>query len=140
MGHWPPGSSPADAQERMFARKVRNGTVNHSAASLCLSCRHATIVKGESIDEEIIKCRMLSNDVDWGGVVHFKVTSCSSYDDKTSISLREMKEIAWEVRTDRVRGIGFISPEERYRQKNEGKKPGEQEEQPLYDPLSKETV
>ena len=35
--------------------------------------------------------------------------SCTSYSDRSQVSLREMEEIAWVLRTDRKRNeIGFV--------------------------------
>ncbi len=86
--------------------KIRGGTVQHGETSLCVTCRHATIVKGRSLREEIVQCDRLSSGHD---LVPFPVTSCSGYSDRRLPSIREMEEIAWILRTDASRKhIGFI--------------------------------
>jgi len=88
--------------------KVRNGTARHDGESLCKSCRHATIIRGERIDEEIIRCGELSGNA---SAIRFKVVECSSHQSKAESTLNMMREIAWEVRTDKTgKKIGFMSP------------------------------
>jgi hypothetical protein len=97
--------------------KVRGGTVQHGEASLCVTCRHATVVKGRSLREEIVQCGLLSSGHDH---IPFPVTSCSGYSDRRHPSLRDMEDIAWILRTDPKRKqIGFIqarqlAPKDRY--------------------------
>jgi len=97
--------------------KIRGGTVQHGEPSLCLTCRHATIVKGQSLREEIVQCDRLSAGHD---LIRFPVTSCTGYSDRRHPSLREMEDIAWILRTDAKRKrIGFIQarqlePKDRY--------------------------
>jgi hypothetical protein len=86
--------------------KIRGGTVHHGEPSLCLTCRHATIVKGRSLREEIVRCDRLTSGHD---LIPFPVTSCTGYADRRHPSLREMEDIAWILRTDATRKrIGFI--------------------------------
>lgn len=97
--------------------KIRGGTVQHGEPSLCLTCRHATIVKGRSLREEIVQCDRLSSGHD---LIPFPVTSCSGYSDRRLPSIREMEDIAWVLRTDPLRRqIGFVqasklAPNDRY--------------------------
>ena len=97
--------------------KIHGGTVQHGEQSLCLTCRHATVVKGRNLREEIIQCARLSSGHD---LVPFPVTSCSGYSDRRQPSIREMEDIAWVLRTDASRKqIGFIQarqlkPKDRY--------------------------
>lgn len=77
--------------------KIRGGTVQHGESSLCVTCRHATIVKGQSLREEIVRCDRLSTGHD---LVRFPVTFCSGYSDRRQPSLREMEDLAWILRTD----------------------------------------
>ncbi len=97
--------------------KIRGGTVRHDATSLCTSCRHATLVKGSSLRDEIIECGLLSSG---NSLITFPVTSCSGYSDLRLPSLREMEDIAWVLRTDPKRKeIGFVQarklkPKDRY--------------------------
>ena len=97
--------------------KIRGGTVQHGEQSLCVTCRHATVIKGRSLREEIVQCGMLSAGHD---LIPFPVTSCSGYSDRRLPSIREMEDIAWILRTDPKRNqIGFVQarklrPQERY--------------------------
>ena len=88
--------------------KVVGGTPNHSTRSLCLTCRRATVVRGQSLSSEIIRCHALERTMD------FPVTDCDSYDDRAQPSLWDLKEIAWALVTDRLRsgsttGHGLLS-------------------------------
>ena len=97
--------------------KVRGGTVEHGQASLCGTCRYATVVKGRSLQEEIVECGQLTSG---SARITFPVTSCSGYLDRRQATLREMEELAWVLRTDASRKqIGFVQartlkPRERY--------------------------
>src|SRR5262245_26733560 len=97
--------------------KVHEGTTRHDQASLCLSCRHATVVKGHRLEEQLVFCDLL-----YGGNnrIRFPVASCSGFASRTHPTIREMEEIAWVLRTDPNRKpIGFVAardlkPEDRY--------------------------
>ncbi|PYQ41683.1 MAG: hypothetical protein DMF77_15115 [Acidobacteria bacterium] len=82
--------------------KVFGGTPQHSAPSLCLTCRRATVVKGHSLSSEIIRCHALDRTMD------FPVRECDSYDDRSQPSLWDLKEIAWALVTDKRNRIGFV--------------------------------
>jgi hypothetical protein len=97
--------------------KVRGGTPAFDGPSLCRSCRHATVVEGTRLDDEIIQCGELSYRNDR---ITFKVTDCSSYLNKALPTLQAMRDIAWELRTDKAgRRIGFTSPIEAKRRNEE---------------------
>jgi hypothetical protein len=95
--------------------KIRGGTVDHGQPSLCLTCRFATIVKGQSLRDEIIDCSRLD-----GRCVPFAVTSCTGYSDQRRASLRDLEDIAWVLRSDATTSrIGFVparklKPADRY--------------------------
>lgn len=72
--------------------KIRGGTVQHGEPSLCLTCRHATIVKGQGLRDEIVQCDRLSAGHD---LIRFPVTFCTGYSDRRHPSLREMEDLAW---------------------------------------------
>jgi hypothetical protein len=97
--------------------KIRGGTARDDEPSLCLTCRHATIIRGKNLRDEIIECGLLYRE---DSRMTFPVTSCSGYSDRRHPSLRQMEEIAWVLRTDRgKRRIGFVParelrPKERY--------------------------
>jgi hypothetical protein len=86
--------------------KVRGGTPPGGSTSLCHTCRHATIVKGARIDDEIVECDALS----YGhNRVTFSVRYCTAYIDSRRPSIRDMEDIAWVLRTDPKRNqIGFV--------------------------------
>jgi len=96
--------------------KVHGGTANGGEPSLCLSCRFATVVKGQRLRDEIVECSQLSD----CARVTFHVTRCTGYADRRQPSLREMEETAWVLRSDPRRNeMGFVrastlKPAERY--------------------------
>ena len=86
--------------------KIRGGTANHSDASLCQTCRFATVIKGRRLRDEIIECDRLSHA---NNRITFDVSTCSGYADRRQASIREMEEIAWILRSDPKRKeIGFV--------------------------------
>lgn len=86
--------------------KIRGGTARSDEPSLCLTCRHATIIRGKNLDDEIVECRLLYSD---SSRITFPVTECSGYSDRRQPTLRHLEEIAWVLRTDRKRQpIGFV--------------------------------
>jgi hypothetical protein len=97
--------------------KIHGGTARDDEPSLCLTCRHATIIRGKNLRDEIIECGLLFRE---DSRMTFPVTSCSGYSDRRQPTLRQMEEIAWVLRTDRgKRPIGFVParelrPKERY--------------------------
>jgi hypothetical protein len=96
--------------------KIRGGTANSGEPSLCLTCRFATVVKGQRLREEIVECNRLSDH----SRITFSVSFCTGYADRRHASLREMEEIAWVLRSDpRRHEIVFVKasklePQERY--------------------------
>jgi hypothetical protein len=86
--------------------KVFNGTVSNSESSLCTTCRLSTIIRGRTLDEEIVQCQALGMRGAW---VTFKVTSCSAYSDQRQPSYMEMMEEAWILQPgSKRRAAGFI--------------------------------
>lgn len=82
-------------------------TASHAEGSLCLSCRNGQSIRGQGINEEIVHCTHL------GERVRFRVTECSSYDDRSKPTLRAMSQIAWQVSSDKkTKQIGFLTPQE----------------------------
>ena|SRR6267378_120688 len=86
--------------------KIHLGTVQNGQPSLCHTCRHATVVRGCRLRDEILECAVLA----YGhNRVTFPVTSCSDYVSRQHPSLREMEETAWILRTDAKRSkVGFV--------------------------------
>lgn len=86
--------------------KVRNGTVRDGGSSLCTTCRFSTIVRGRSLDEEIIQCHVIALRAT---LITFKVTSCSSYSDQRLPTYMEMMEDAWILQPgSKRRPAGFV--------------------------------
>lgn len=97
--------------------KIQGGTAQDGQSSLCHTCRHATVVKGARLRDEIVECGILGQ----GGVrITFPVTFCNSYVDRQHPRIHEMEEIAWVLRTDAKRKqIGLVRasdlrPRDRY--------------------------
>ncbi|HEY7924213.1 MAG TPA: hypothetical protein VII62_13595 [Vicinamibacteria bacterium] len=90
--------------------KIQGGTVRHGEPSLCVTCRHATVIHGPSLKDRIVDCGLLmSRD----SRISFPVSSCSGYADRRHPTLREMEDIAWVLRTDaRRKSIGFVQARE----------------------------
>ena len=90
--------------------KVYGGTPAHGERSLCHTCRHSTIIRGRTLDEEIVQCN--------AGVVHavritFKVTSCSEYFDDSLPSYFELFEKAWILQpASKKRAAAFVRSSE----------------------------
>lgn len=85
--------------------KIRGGTSDSSQPGLCMSCKKAVVVQGQNLKEEIIQCEELYGD----HRIRFKVTSCNKYLEATHMTIREMEDMAWILRTDdKARQIGFI--------------------------------
>jgi hypothetical protein len=97
--------------------RIRGGTAEHGQGSLCLTCRFATVVRGQRVSDEIVECGQLTGGHNLAG---FPVTSCTAYVSRSHPSLREMEDVAWVLRTDAKRNqIGFVAardlkPRDRY--------------------------
>jgi hypothetical protein len=86
--------------------KIQGGTARHGDPSLCVSCRHATVVQGPSLQDRVVDCGLLTSG---DSRIPFPVVSCSGYSDRRHPTLREMEDLAWVLRTDgRRRSIGFV--------------------------------
>jgi hypothetical protein len=92
--------------ESSMHQKVQNGTVLNNESSLCSTCRLSMIVRGRSLDEEIVKCHAMGMRA---ARVPFKVTFCSSYADARLPSYMEMVEEAWILHPgSKRRRAGFV--------------------------------
>jgi hypothetical protein len=86
--------------------KVHNGTVSHGESSLCNTCRNATIIRGRTLDEEIVQCQAVAMRVTR---VTFKVISCSAYSDERLPTYMQMMEEAWILQPgSKRRPPGFV--------------------------------
>lgn len=93
------------------------GATRSDGKRLCDTCRSSTIIKGAAESAEVVYCGVVS------AVLPFKVVDCNDYDDKASISLRQMGQSAWVLETDKSgRKIGFVSPD-RWKQENKHSNP-----------------
>jgi hypothetical protein len=86
--------------------KVYDGTVSHSGHSLCDTCRHATITRGRSLDEEIVRCEAQPMRTVF---IRFKVTECTAYMDARLPTYAQLLEQAWILKPDKGRRCaGFV--------------------------------
>ena len=86
--------------------KVHNGTASSGETSLCPTCRFSIIVRGRTLDEEIVRCHAMSMR---SAPVTFKVTFCSSYSDARQPSYLQMMQVAWILQPgSKKRPAGFI--------------------------------
>jgi len=86
--------------------KIYGGTAPSSETSLCESCRASRIVRGRTLDEEIVFCdAMAMSPVR----IAFKVTDCSSYDDQRLPTYAQLAHQAWILApATRRRPAGFV--------------------------------
>jgi hypothetical protein len=89
--------------------KIQGGTAMNGDPPLCHTCRHATVIRGARLRDEIIECGLLSSR---HNRVTFPVTFCTDYVNRNHPSLREMEEIGWVLRTDaKKHHVGFVRSE-----------------------------
>ena len=86
--------------------KVYGGTQLQSAESLCGTCRHAHIVRGRRMEEEMVVCgAMMLRSIR----IAFNVTECTDYIDAREPSFHELFEKAWVLRpATKRRPAGFV--------------------------------
>lgn len=90
--------------------KVQNGTPSGGETTLCATCRCSTIVRGRTLDEELVVCSALGLR---GVQITFKVTFCSDYADMRQPSYMEMIQDAWILQPgSRKRPAGFVRSSE----------------------------
>ncbi|HUL71913.1 MAG TPA: hypothetical protein VLT86_02370 [Vicinamibacterales bacterium] len=83
--------------------KIHGGTAREGEPSLCLTCRHASVVRGQKSADQIVRCGRLEERIP------FRVSSCTDYVSHDHPSLWHMEDIAWVLRTDPKRKqIGFV--------------------------------
>ena len=86
--------------------KIYGGTAVNGERSLCATCRFATIVKGRSLDEEVVHCQSITTN---GMRVPFKVTSCTSHSDIDQPTYMQLLEDAWILKpASRRKPAGFV--------------------------------
>lgn len=90
--------------------KVYGGTPSHSEKSLCESCKHSTITRGQRLGEELIRCEAQAMGTTR---VTFVVTQCTAYLDVDLPSYPELFEKAWILRPrEGKREAGFVRSSE----------------------------
>jgi hypothetical protein len=101
--------SPIGSRDALIGRmliKVYGGTRAEPADNLCESCRFSRIIRGRTLDEEIVICEAGVGDAMRIG---FKVTSCSNYMDARLPTMGELFEKAWILKpATRHRAAGFV--------------------------------
>jgi len=82
-----------------------DGATPISGKSLCVSCKHSVVVRGQNC-EEVILCEdaFYSHG---NGLVPFRVASCTSFRDKNHPEKHEMEAIAWTVEARKRGPQGF---------------------------------
>src|SRR5258706_15997626 len=86
--------------------KFQNRTPTDTGSALCATCRCSTIIRGRTLDEELVVCSALGLR---GVQITFKVTFCSDYADKRAPSYMEMIQDAWILQPgSRKRPAGFV--------------------------------
>jgi hypothetical protein len=86
--------------------KIQDGTPAGGNHTLCATCRCSTIIRGRSLDEELVICSALGLR---GVQITFKVTFCSDYADTRLPSYMEMIQDAWILQPgSRKRPAGFV--------------------------------
>ena len=93
-------------RQRAMRMKVHGGTALNSEKSLCATCRFATIVRGRTLDEEIVQCQSAMTR---GMRVTFKVTSCTAHSDIDQPSYMQLLEDAWILKPgSKGKPAGFV--------------------------------
>jgi hypothetical protein len=91
--------------------KIHGGTPLHGNPSLCTSCSHSLITRGETLGERLVECRVSMME---GRLIPFKVTSCTGYRDASQPSYMELVRMAWILNPNRKKkqAAGFVRGED----------------------------
>lgn len=90
--------------------KIHGGSAMNTEKSLCAKCRFATIVRGRTLDEEVVHCQSITTR---GIRVTFKVTSCTSHSDIDQPTYMQLLEDAWILRpASKRKPAGFVKNSE----------------------------
>ena len=79
-------------EQQTMLTKVYGGTGLLEGSSLCDTCRHARIVRGRRLEDEIVFCDASPMH---SVRITFKVTSCTDYHDSRETCYGEFLEKAW---------------------------------------------
>ncbi len=86
----------------MSALFKMSGKTPDNELNICITCRWGTRLRGAAESTELIHCAELET------FIRFKVTECSSHEDKTKVTLKNLYEVAWILSTDaKKQSIGF---------------------------------
>jgi hypothetical protein len=86
--------------------KVYGGTAVQEGEALCDTCRHARIIRGRRLEEEVVFCDAMPMHP---ARVTFKVTSCTDYADSREPAFHEYLEKAWILCPgSKRRAAGFV--------------------------------
>ena len=86
-------------------------TVREDTPALCTTCGCALIIKGSRPSEMQVLCQAVFGAEPLNITWH--VTDCTSYQDKTIVSLTHMEKIAYRFSVDdRKKTMGFRTPEQ----------------------------
>lgn len=103
-------SETGDHRRANMRFKVHDGTAPAGASSLCTTCRHSIVTRGQTLEQEIVQCRATPMRA---VRVTFKVTSCTAYMDEKDRTYLEMLEDAWILQpATRKRRAGFVRASE----------------------------
>lgn len=73
--------------------------------SLCLSCKNATSIRGDSFKQHLVIC----HDPYPAVRIEFPVRNCNAYVNRSDTGLRDLYDAAWILRTDKTsKTIGFV--------------------------------
>jgi hypothetical protein len=90
--------------------KIHGGSTRNDHKSLCVNCRFATIVRGQTLDEEVVHCQSVTTR---GMRVTFKVTACTSHSDINQPTYMQLLEDAWILKpASKKRPAGFVKHSE----------------------------
>lgn len=85
----------------------KGDTPQHSREPRCVTCRHATIIQGYSIEQHSTRCSMF-------GRIPFPVYECSEYTHKNQLTLYQMEKLATIIEhKDNKIGFRKLTREER---------------------------
>lgn len=79
-------------------------TPDHGRPSKCLTCTHASVIKGYAESEQIIRCAILRKQVP------FPVYDCSDYELRQTMSLNQLWNMAYLIKANKSGVIGFTTP------------------------------
>lgn len=92
---------------------IKGGTRSEGSPPLCDSCKHAVVVKGAADSQVLRRCTEL------GKNIRFPVVECSVYEDKKTLTLHQMKEMATIIVKKKGSGTVGFQPYFDWRKEND---------------------